>query len=139
MKVNKSTLIVSVALVSLFGLSLIFSQISWASTATEIINGFSKTGGAAGYDINPTSGAPKKEFVAAWSNYINGFATIFGAFFMVLVIYGGWLWMSAQGKEEQVEQAKKIIIGAVIGLAVVIGGRLIAELVITYLGQTVVF
>ena len=30
------------------------------------------------------------------------------------------------------------IIGAVIGLAVVIGGRLIAELVITYLGQTVV-
>ena len=70
---------------------------------------------------------------------INAFLGIFGIIFLILMIYGGWLWMSAQGKEEQVEQAKKIIIGAVIGLAVVIGGRLIAELVITYLGQTVVF
>ena len=33
------------------------------------------------------------------------------------------------------ERAKKIIIGAVIGLGIIIGGRLIAELTINYLGE----
>ncbi|HLC89911.1 MAG TPA: cbb3-type cytochrome c oxidase subunit 3 [Patescibacteria group bacterium] len=110
-----------------------------ASPATQIINGFKQTGDAAGYDVNKQTGAPQKEFVEAWSIYLNGFAAIFGAFFMVLAIYGGWLWMTAQGKEEQIERAKKIIIGALIGLAVIIGGRLMAELALFYLAQTVPF
>jgi len=120
-----------------FGLSMLsflLVSASLAGVSDPIINGFKNTGTAAGYQALDT-GAPERDFVSAWSDYINGFAAIFGAFFMILVIYGGWLWMTAQGKEEQIERAKKIIIGAVIGLGVIIGGRLIAELTINYLGE----
>ena len=60
-----------------------------------------------------------------------------GLLFMVLVIYGGWIWMSAQGNEERVTKGKTLIIQAVIGLAIIIGARIIVELAILTLGETI--
>src|SRR3989338_5454942 len=39
-----------------------------------------------------------------------------GTIFLVLTIYAGILWMTAAGKEEQIEKAKNIIRATVIGL-----------------------
>ncbi len=39
---------------------------------------------------------------------------------VVLVIYGGFVWLTAAGNEERVEKAKKIISAAVIGLIVIL-------------------
>lgn len=115
--------------------SFVIAEISLAGPSTEVLDGFSKTGREAGYDVSATNAAPKKTFTQAWAIYTYNFAAgSGGALFMILIIYGGWLWMTAQGKEEQVERAKKIIIGATIGLGIIIGARLIAELVIEYLG-----
>lgn len=36
-----------------------------------------------------------------------------------LMIYAGWLWMTAAGNEENIEKAKKILTGAVIGLLII--------------------
>lgn len=49
-----------------------------------------------------------------------------GLLFLGLTIYGGILWMSAGGNEEQVGKAKTIIRDAVIGLGLVLGAYLIA-------------
>lgn len=134
MNLKKINLITVIFLVLI---SFLWAEICLAGPLTQILSGFSKTGLAAGYQ--PKGTEPAQDFTTAWATYISNFAAgCGGAFFMVLVIYGGWLWMSAQGKEEQVERAKKVIIGAVIGLALIIGARLIAELAIHYLGQTVV-
>ena len=38
-----------------------------------------------------------------------------GVIFVVLMIYGGWLWGSARGNEEQVQEAEKLIRNAVLG------------------------
>lgn len=43
-----------------------------------------------------------------------------GILFIVLIIYGGFLWMTDQGNEEQVAKAKTIIKNAVIGLILII-------------------
>jgi hypothetical protein len=43
-----------------------------------------------------------------------------GTVFLVLIIYGGFLWMTAGGNEQQIEKAKKILSNSVIGLLVVI-------------------
>jgi hypothetical protein len=43
-----------------------------------------------------------------------------------VIIYGGYLWMTAGGKEEQVTQAKKWITNSVIGLIIIGFAYLIA-------------
>ena len=52
-------------------------------------------------------------------NIINAFLGLFGAFFLVLVIYGGFKWMNARGNQEEMEKAKKILQSAVIGFIIV--------------------
>ncbi len=43
-----------------------------------------------------------------------------GVIFIVLIIYAGFMWMTAAGNEERIEKAKKIIIRATIGIAIVL-------------------
>ncbi len=45
---------------------------------------------------------------------------LFGGIFLITMIYAGYLWMTAQGNQEQVEKAKKIIINSSIGLAIIL-------------------
>ena len=42
-----------------------------------------------------------------------------GVIFVFLMIYGGFLWMSDQGNEDQVKKAKDLISAAIIGLIIV--------------------
>lgn len=46
--------------------------------------------------------------------------SLLGVIFMVLIIFGGVLWMTAGGNEQRVDKAKTTITRAVIGLAVVL-------------------
>jgi len=43
-----------------------------------------------------------------------------GALFLILMIYGGFTWMTAQGNEEKIAKAKRIIVNAVIGLSIIL-------------------
>ncbi|MDD5110728.1 MAG: pilin [Patescibacteria group bacterium] len=64
--------------------------------------------------------------------------SLLGVVFLVLIIYGGFLWMTARGNESQIEKAKKIITSASIGLGVVLGSYLITLIVVQLLiSQTV--
>ena len=42
-----------------------------------------------------------------------------GMVFFILFIYGGVQWMTAAGNEEKIRKAKKLIVNAVIGLAII--------------------
>lgn len=44
-----------------------------------------------------------------------------GVIFLGLIIYAGMMWMTAQGNEQKVTQAKDMIANAIIGLIVVLG------------------
>lgn len=57
-----------------------------------------------------------------------------GVLFFVLMIYGGFLWMTARGNEEQVKKATDIIIQASIGLVIVAS----AYLVTRFVGETII-
>lgn len=43
-----------------------------------------------------------------------------GTIFLILMVYAGYLWMTARGNEDNVEKAKKILTASVIGLVIVI-------------------
>jgi len=43
-----------------------------------------------------------------------------GIVFFILIIYGGFTWMTARGNEQQVTKAKDLIVSAAIGLVIVL-------------------
>lgn len=81
----------------------------------------------AGYDITQDSPDPIIETI------IQVALSFLGVIFLMLTIYGGFLWMTAAGNEEQVGKAKKILTGAIIGLIIVVGAYAISTLVISKL------
>jgi hypothetical protein len=50
-----------------------------------------------------------------------------------LIIYAGWLWMTAAGQADKIERAKKILIGAVIGLVICLASFAIASFILSRL------
>ncbi len=60
--------------------------------------------------------------------------TLVGLIFLVLMVYAGFLWMTARGDEAKIDKAKEIISAAIIGLIVVLGAYAITALVIGRFG-----
>ncbi|MCG2701066.1 hypothetical protein L6267_02785 [Candidatus Parcubacteria bacterium] len=61
--------------------------------------------------------------------------TFLGVIFLILMIYGGYLWMTARGNEEQSGKAKNTIVAAIIGIVIVLSAYAISYLVIEKLGS----
>ena len=62
---------------------------------------------------------------------INTALAFVGLIFMVLMIYAGYLWMTARGEEEPVKKAQKIITACIIGLVLVVSAYTITNLVVS--------
>ena len=52
-----------------------------------------------------------------------------GFAFFILMIYGGYIWMSSQGNEELVTKGRNTVIAAGIGLAIIVGGYAVSVFV----------
>ena len=64
--------------------------------------------------------------------YILGFL---GVIFLILVISGGYQWMTSGGNEESIGKAKKRIINATIGLVIVLTAYAITSFIFTFLAN----
>ena len=82
---------------------------------------------SAGYDTSYTSPDPIIQTI------IEVALSFLGVIFLILTIYGGFLWMTAAGNEEKVSKAKKILTAAIIGLIIVISAYAISTLVMSKL------
>lgn len=78
----------------------------------------------AGYDTSQTSPDPIIETI------IQVALSFLGVIFLILTIYGGFLWMTASGNEEQITKARKILTAAVVGLVIVLASYALSQLVI---------
>ncbi len=63
---------------------------------------------------------------------------LLGTLFLILIMYGGFLWMTDRGNEEQVLKARKIITGAIIGLIIVLSSYAITFFVIKIFASEVI-
>jgi hypothetical protein len=86
----------------------------------------------AGYDV---SANPNTGLATVAGRVVNIFLSLLGIIFVCLVIYGGFLWMTAAGNEDQVEKAKKIISQSVIGLVIILSAWAIYTFIISVLGS----
>jgi len=78
-------------------------------------NMVSKTGNRSGFNTNQRNVEP------IIGNIISVILSFLGVIFLILMVYGGYIWMSAMGSEEKVKRAQQLIQAAVIGLIVVVG------------------
>jgi hypothetical protein len=61
---------------------------------------------------------------------IRAFMGLLGIVAVLLILYGGFKWMTAGGNEEQVGEAKKIIISGIIGLIIILSAYAIANFIV---------
>jgi cbb3-type cytochrome oxidase subunit 3 len=66
---------------------------------------------------------------------IQAFLSLLGIIFFVLMLYGGYLWMTDRGNKDSVEKAKNVIQAAVIGLAITLISYSISSFVLSRLGE----
>ena len=73
-----------------------------------------------------TPEAAQLRIQAVVGNVIQAFIATFGIVFLCLLVYGGYKWLMAAGREDQVTKSKNIIQSSVIGLIIVLIAYLIA-------------
>jgi len=69
------------------------------------------------------------------ANIINIVLGFLGIIAVILILAGGFKWMTAAGNEDQISSAKQMIIQATIGLVIIFAAWAIASFVITGLGN----
>lgn len=84
-----------------------------ASAADASINDY---GGAYVNDLNLGDASPETIAVSV----INWILGILALIAVVMILVGGFKWMTAGGNEEKVEGAKKLLIAALIGLVIIL-------------------
>lgn len=84
-----------------------------------------------GHDASAGLGTKDPRDIAA--SIIGIILGFLGIIAVVIILIGGFKWMTAAGNEEGVEEAKKIIIAGVIGLAIVLAAWGIASFVLNSL------
>jgi len=109
-----------------FLLFFVFVDYSLASNlsdafSTKILGGF---GNNAGYNTSVSGPEP------VIATVISVALSLIGVIFLILMIYGGYLWMTAAGSDEKIKRSQNIITGAIIGLVVVVSAYAISSFVI---------
>lgn len=89
-----------------------------------------------GESLEEETGLGNAEPTIVASRIINIALGILGLFTLLLFLYGGYIWMNARGNEEEVTKAKKILIGAVIGLVIVLASYGISNYIFTNVQRT---
>lgn len=85
----------------------------------------------AGYDIQDGENQLDSTVAAV----IMAVLSLLGVVFLILIIYGGILWMTAAGNEDQVGKARKVLTAATIGLIIVFSAYAISYFVIEALTE----
>jgi cytochrome bd-type quinol oxidase subunit 2 len=87
-------------------------------------------------DFKSASGLTYQTPESVVGNLINAFLGFLGIIFIVLIVYGGFTWMTAQGNEEKIAKAKKMIGNATVGLLITLLSYFITAFVIDALEKS---
>ena len=115
---RKKTIIIFSALVILLLPSFAFAE---PLSATDAQSQLSETVGKTGVTETNIETVGGKVLKAALA--------LVGMVFFIIIFYGGFRWLLARGNEEDITKAKNTVIGAIIGLMIVLGAYAITNFV----------
>jgi hypothetical protein len=111
---SKKKFFAALFFITLVAGSFVGADASAQSFVDALQKNLTKTFQAAG--IAPTPDVQLEDIAV---NLINVALSIIGVVFTGLLIYGGWLYMTAAGSQDRIEQGVKTMQRAVIGIAIV--------------------
>jgi PKD repeat protein len=97
-----------------------------ATSFTEFEGGL-KAPSEKGYDEGITRVTTLREYAINVTNFVLGFLGLVG---VIMVIYGGFLYLTAAGETDQMDKGKKAIIYAIVGILIVMASFAIVNTVI---------
>ena len=68
-------------------------------------------------------------------NIVKYLMTFLGIIAVVIILLGGFKWMTAAGNEDKVDEAKKLIIAGLIGLVIILAAFIIVQFVMRVSNQ----
>lgn len=104
------------------------AQAANALTADEL---FGKGSAEGGDDFANAAGLSSGNLVDTISSIIRVALGFLGVIAVVIILLGGFKWMTSGGNEEKVKKAKGLIFQGIIGLVIVLSSYAIASFVIT--------
>lgn len=75
-----------------------------------------------GWSVPEVPGLPDRPVASILLTFIDWAIMMIGVLAIIIFIYGGFIYLTAQGETQKIEQAKKIILYAVVGIAVAVLG-----------------
>jgi cytochrome bd-type quinol oxidase subunit 2 len=120
---NRSKKIWAASALTLLIATPAFAQLK---NAGNILKNTQKTAGGS-YNVE------QNDLSSLLGSVIGNFLAFLGTAFVIYMIYGGYLYMTAQGNEEQVEKSKSVIKNAVIGVVIIFLAYAIQYTVFSYL------
>lgn len=81
-------------------------------------------------NISPELGLASTDIRTTIARIVRQVMAFLGIITVLLMLYAGFLWMTAGGNDEQIGTAKKIMVAAVIGLAIILSAYGLANFVI---------
>lgn len=116
-KLKKVLVLIAVVAVSFVVCEFVYAQV--------LMNGLNA--------ISETSGLPTGNLLISIANIIRIILGLMGIILVVLIVYAGFLWMTAAGDPKKVETAKKIITNAIIGLVIIMSAFGITQFILSSL------
>jgi len=125
------------ALMLILAASILAPAAHAATMFQQMSSGFQNMVNAA-YGGGTAVAVDQNTFLNSLITIINVLLTFVGVVFFLLLIYAGFLWMTARGNEEQVKKAKELMKQIIIGLIIIISSRLVTELILSIVSKSIV-
>jgi Type IV secretion system pilin len=115
--------------------AMLVAGLAGVSQANAAIPSGSLGQGELGLEYPASTGLSSTDVRITVSRIIRVAMGLLGIIAVVIILIGGFTWMTAGGQAEKVEQAKQWIFAGIIGLAIILSAYAIASFVITQLYQ----
>ena len=86
-----------------------------------------------GLNYGDETGLGTKDIRAGVMSIVNALLGFLGVLAIIIILWGGFRWLTSGGNEEKVGEAKKIIASGIIGLIIIFTAYAIATFVVTQL------
>lgn len=118
----------------LFSFLAFFSINSCSALTPDPMTGLNQT--AARTPLDQSVGSDANFFQTFAGKLIGVVLSFVGVLFLILMIYAGITWMTAQGNDQQVTKAKDLLINSIIGLIIIFAAYAITVFVGKFVSGT---
>ena len=131
-KLLKATMILTMALIAFMPV-FAFSLPVMAATDSVNVWGTDAQGNDLSDVVPNATGLGDRDPRQIAASVINIILGFLGIVAVIIILLGGFKWMTAGGNEDKVGEAKKLIVAGIIGLVIIIGAFAIATFVLNSL------